>query len=76
MKIRKMSVYAQVAENLNNKGILPFSARSWNVPLVQSVVYGKVKYPEVMEEIRLILESYDNFQNRQFKELKNEAINI
>lgn len=55
MRIRKMSLYAQVAENLNTKGILPFSAREWNVPLVQSVAYGKVDYPEVMEEIKNVL---------------------
>ena len=60
-----MSLYAQVAENLNNKGILPFSARSWNTPLVQSVAYGKVKYPEVMEEIIKVK-----------TEMHNEAINI
>jgi hypothetical protein len=55
MRIRKMSLYAQVAENLNAKEILPFSAREWNVPLVQSVAYGKVDYPEVMEEIKNVL---------------------
>jgi hypothetical protein len=60
MKIRKMSVYAQVAENLNNKGILPFSARSWNTPLVQSVAYGKINYPEVMEEIKNVLNAMQN----------------
>lgn len=60
-----MSVYAQVAENLNSKGILPFSARSWNTPLVQSVAYGKIKYPEVMEEIIKVK-----------TEMHNEAINI
>lgn len=65
MKIRKMSLYAQVAENLNNKGILPFSARSWNTPLVQSVAYGKIKYPEVMEEIIKVK-----------TEMHNESINI
>ena len=55
-----MSVYAQVAENLNSKGILPFSARSWNTPLVQSVVYGKINYPEVMEEIKNVLNAMQN----------------
>lgn len=60
-----MSLYAQVAENLNNKGILPFSARSWNTPLVQSVAYGKIKYPEVMEEIIKVK-----------TEMHNESINI
>jgi hypothetical protein len=60
MKIKKMSLYAQVAENLNSKGILPFSARSWNTPLVQSVAYGKINYPEVMEEIKNVLNTMQN----------------
>jgi hypothetical protein len=60
MKIKKMSLYAQVAENLNSKGILPFSARSWNTPLVQSVAYGKINYPEVMEEIKNVLNAMQN----------------
>ena len=55
-----MSLYAQVAENLNSKGILPFSARSWNTPLVQSVAYGKINYPEVMEEIKNVLNAMQN----------------
>ena len=65
MKIKKMSLYAQVAENLNSKGILPFSARSWNTPLVQSVAYGKINYPEVMEEIKNVLNA-----------MQNEAVNV
>lgn len=65
MKIRKMSVYAQVAENLNRKGILPFSAREWNVPLVQSVAYGKVNYPVVMEEINNVSIQFQNERARE-----------
>lgn len=67
MKIRKMSVYAQVAENLNRKGILPFSAREWNVPLVQSVAYGKVNYPVVMEEINNVSIQFQNERAREIE---------
>lgn len=67
MKIRKMSVYAQVADNLNRKGILPFSAREWNVPLVQSVAYGKINYPVVMEEINNVSIQFQNERARQIE---------
>jgi hypothetical protein len=56
MKVKKMNLYAQCAERLNAKGIKPFSARQWSLPLVQQTVYGKVNYPEVMEEIKLIMQ--------------------
>jgi len=57
-----MNIHQAVADSLNKKGILPFSAREWNVLNVQQVVYwntrnkgeGYVKYPEVMEEVALI----------------------
>ena len=59
MKVKKMNVYQQCADRLNAKGIKPFSARQWSLPLVQQTVYGKVKYPEVMEEIKLIMKEYE-----------------
>jgi hypothetical protein len=59
MKVKKMNVYQQCADRLNAKGIKPFSARQWSLPLVQQTVYGKVKYPEVMEEIKLIMQEYE-----------------
>jgi len=55
MKIRKMIAYQEVANRLNAKGILPFSARSWSAGLVQQTVYGKINYPEVMEEFKLLM---------------------
>jgi len=58
-KIKKMNVYKEVAERLNAKGKLPFSAREWNTGLVQQTVYGKLKYPEVMEELKLIMQEYE-----------------
>jgi hypothetical protein len=57
MKIKKLNLYQEVADNLNKKGVMPFSARQWSMPLVQSVVYGKVKNEEVMDEVKLVMES-------------------
>jgi hypothetical protein len=54
-----MDIYKEVAERLNAKGKLPFSAREWNTGLVQQTVYGKLKYPEVMEELKLIMQEYE-----------------
>lgn len=50
-----MELYKEVAERLNSKGIKPFSAREFSMPLVQQVVYGKVKNEDVMEEIKEIM---------------------
>ena len=51
-----MIAYQEVADRLNKKGILPFTARQWSVGLVQQTVYGKINYPEVLEEYKLIVE--------------------
>ena len=51
-KVGKLEMYRLVAERLNAKGILPFSARQWSQALVQQTVYGKVNYPEVMQELK------------------------
>jgi hypothetical protein len=58
-RIKKMDIYKEVAERLNAKGKLPFSAREWNTGLVQQTVYGKLKYPEVMDELKLIMQEYE-----------------
>lgn len=50
-----MELYKEVADRLNRKGIKPFSAREFSMPLVQQVVYGKVKNDDVMEEIKLAM---------------------
>jgi len=39
IKIKKNIIHQAVADSLNKKGILPFSAREWNVQNVQQVVY-------------------------------------
>lgn len=54
-----MSLYQQCAERLNAKGIKPFSAREWTTAIVQQTVYGKVNYPEVLEEIKSIYNEHD-----------------
>ena len=59
MRIKKMNIYKQVADNLNAKGVLPFSAREWSTGLIQQTVYGKLNYPEVMEEFKLIMQEYE-----------------
>jgi hypothetical protein len=63
MKIKKLNLYQEVADNLNKKGVMPFSARQWSMPLVQSVVYGKINNEEVMEEVKRVME---------IKQLNNE----
>jgi hypothetical protein len=60
MKVKKMSIYQLCADRLNAKGIKPFSARQWSLPLIQQTVYGKVNYPEVMQELKQIMKEYEN----------------
>jgi hypothetical protein len=58
-KIGKLESYKLVAERLNAKGVLPFSARQWSQALVQQTVYGKVNYPEVMNELKQLMEEHE-----------------
>ncbi len=58
-KVGKLEMYRLVAERLNAKGILPFSARQWSQALVQQTVYGKVNYPEVREELKQLMKEYE-----------------
>ncbi len=50
----KISLYQQVADSLNKKGIKPFSAREWKATNIQSIVYGKIKNDQVMDEVHRI----------------------
>ena len=73
IKIKKSNIHQAVADSLNKKGILPFSAREWNVLNVQQVVYwntrnmeqGYVKYPEVMREVQIIAKQMHDEKSRQ-----------
>jgi hypothetical protein len=58
-KIGKLESYKLVAERLNAKGVLPFSARQWSQALVQQTVYGKVNYPEVMNELKQLMKEHE-----------------
>ncbi len=53
-KIRKMNLYQQVADNLNKKGILPFSAREWTSGNVQRVLRHKLNEPAVINEFAIV----------------------
>jgi hypothetical protein len=54
MKIKWMEVYKEAADRLNERGVKPFSARQFSLPLVQQVMYGKVKNEDVVEEVRKV----------------------
>jgi hypothetical protein len=54
MKIKWMEVYKEAADRLNARGVKPFSARQFSLPLVQQVMYGKVKNEDVVEEVRKV----------------------
>ena len=75
IKIKKNIIHQAVADSLNKKGILPFSAREWNGQNVQQVVYwnirnkanGYLKYPEVMREVKLISKQMQDEKSRQIQ---------
>jgi hypothetical protein len=77
IKIKKSNIHQAVADSLNKKGILPFSAREWNVLNVQQVVYwntrnresGYVKYPEVMREVQIIANQMQDEKSGQIEQL-------
>ena len=60
MLIKEIDKYKMTAEILNERGISPFSARSWNWENVRSVAYynrlnakaGYLKRPDVMAVIK------------------------
>lgn len=49
-----MKYYAIIAERLNERGILPFSAREWNIPLIQRIIYGKSKDQDAIDAVAKI----------------------
>jgi hypothetical protein len=77
IKIKKSNIHQAVADSLNKKGILPLSAREWNVLNVQQVVYwntrnresGYVKYPEVMREVQIIAKQMQDEKSGQIEQL-------
>lgn len=77
IKIKKSNIHQAVADSLNKKGILPFSAREWNVLNVQQVVYwntrnreqGYIRYPEVMKEVEIIAKQMYDEKSGQVEQL-------
>ena len=77
IKIKKSNIHQAVADSLNKKGILPFSAREWNVLNIQQVVYwntrnkeqGYVRYPEVMREVEIIAKQMHDEKSGQVEQL-------
>lgn len=56
MKVRMEKVYAEVAKNLNERGVLPFSAREWTVGNVKRIAYNeKLNEPEVRAELKKVI---------------------
>lgn len=65
MKAEKIKSYKEVAKRLNEKGIKPFSAREWNMPLVRGILYGSTKNEKTIELVRKEYEKVllDRIQN-------------
>ncbi len=57
MKPQKLKMYAEVADILNRKGIRPYTAREWNMPIVRGILYGNVKNKEIKQ---LVEKEYQN----------------
>lgn len=64
MKVRMEKVYAEVAKNLNERGVMPFSAREWTVGNIKRIAYNeKLNEPAVRAEIKKVI-------NNQLKQQK------
>ena len=47
--MKKMKAYAQIADELNEKGILPSRARKFTAGTVYQAVMGNIDYPIIVE---------------------------
>jgi spermidine synthase len=74
MLIKEIDKYQMTAEILNERGISPFSARSWNWENVRSIAYfnrknakaGFIKRPDVMAVIREVtIKLLDNAREKE-----------
>lgn len=57
-----MDLYRQVAENLNQMGYEPFSAREWKAHNIQSIVSKKIENKVVWDEINKVSKQMANYQ--------------
>lgn len=71
MKPKKFEVYQEIANNLNLRGLKPFSAREWQPHNIKSVLYGVVKSTKVWDEIKETFTKYnldyEKYMARQIK---------
>lgn len=59
MKVRMEQVYAEVAKNLNERGVMPFSAREWTVGNIKRIAYNeKLNEPVVRAEIKKVISNH------------------
>ena len=56
MRKQKLQEYKEVADKLNEQGVMPYSARQWSQAMVQSIVYGKVKNQDAIKLVENTLE--------------------
>jgi hypothetical protein len=65
VKIKKGELYKQVADDLNKRGIKPFSAKQWQPHNVQMAVSRNLNYPLMWESIhRISKQLYDATENK------------
>ena len=74
MLIKEIDKYKMTADILNERGITPFSARSWNWENVRSIAYynrknakaGYLKRPDVMAVIKEVtIKMLDNAREKE-----------
>lgn len=56
MRKQKLIEYKEVADILNEQGVMPYSARQWSQAMVQSVIYGKIKNQDAIKLVENTLE--------------------
>jgi hypothetical protein len=56
MRKQKLIEYKEVADRLNEQGVMPYSARQWSQAMVQSVIYGKIKNQDAIKLVENTLE--------------------
>lgn len=71
MKPKKFEVYQEIADNLNNAEVKPFSAREFKAHNIKSVLYGAIGGPKVWDEIKIVFTKYgldyEKYLARQIK---------
>lgn len=55
-----LGLYRKVADNLNENGKLPFRGREYNIGIVQRHVHGKIKDPQVEQELKNVINEWLN----------------